>query len=92
METRHKKKSAVAVQSELQNGRPPRIIAKGDGKTAEKIIEIARANGIYIHNDPDMIEVLSQIDIYEEIPPQLYIIIAELLAFIYSLNKGKKLL
>ena len=55
-------------------------------KTAEKIIEIAKKNNIYIHNDPDLIEVLSQLDINDEISPDLYIVAAELLAFVYSLN------
>ncbi len=65
----------------------PKVIAKGQGKVAEKIIEIAREHQLHIHNDPDLIEVLSQLDINEEIPPDLYIVIAELLAFVYALNR-----
>ena len=67
----------------------PKVIAKGQGKVADKIIEIAREHQLHIHNDPDLIEVLSQLDINEEIPPDLYIVIAELLAFVYSLNRSE---
>jgi flagellar biosynthesis protein len=67
----------------------PKVIAKGQGKVAEKIIEIAKEHHLHIHNDPDLIEVLSQLDINEEIPPDLYIVIAELLAFVYSLNRSE---
>jgi len=61
----------------------------GKGKVAEKIIEIAREHNIHIHNDPDLIEILSQLDLNEEIPPALYVVVAELLGFVYSLNAEK---
>jgi flagellar biosynthesis protein len=43
-----------------------------------------------VHNDPDLVEVLSRLDLNEEIPANLYVVIAELLAFIYSLNREEK--
>ena len=70
----------------------PRIVAKGQGNVAEKIIEIAREHQIYIHEDPDLIEVLAKLDLNEAIPPDLYVVVAELLAFVYALNSGKKFL
>jgi flagellar biosynthesis protein len=90
MANKNKKKAAVALNYQPKKDRAPKILAKGSGKIAEKIIELAKAHGIYIHNDPDLIEVLSQLDLNDEIPPHLYVVIAELLAFIYSLNSGKK--
>ena len=78
---------AAALKYRPKIDSAPRVIAKGQGKVAEKIIEIAKEHQIHIHNDPDLIEVLSQLDIKEEIPPDLYIVVAELLAFVYSLNK-----
>jgi flagellar biosynthesis protein len=78
---------AIALQYHPKSDNAPKVTAKGKGKVAEKIIEIARKNNIYIHNDPDLIEILSQLDINEEIPPDLYIVAAELLAFVYSLNR-----
>ena len=85
-----KKNRAVALKYEPKADGAPRIMAKGKGKVAEKIIEIAREHNIYIHNDPDLIDVLSQLDINDEIPSNLYIVVAELLAFVYSINSGKK--
>ena len=49
--------------------------------------EIARANDIPIEEDRDLVEFLSMLDLYQEIPPALYVAIAEILAFVYSLNK-----
>ncbi len=80
---------AVALKylPELDNA--PKITAMGTGDVARKIIKTAREHNIHIHNDPDLIEVLSQLDLNEEIPPTLYVIVAELLNFVYSLNADK---
>jgi len=91
MRTRDRQKKAVALQYQPKLDNAPKVIAKGKGQVAEKIIEIAREHNIYIQNDPDLIEVLSQLDLNQEIPSDLYIVIAELLAFVYSLNSGEKL-
>jgi len=91
MKTRSRQKRAAALKYQPKSDNAPKVIARGKGKVAEKIIEIAREHNIYIHNDPDLIEVLSQLDLSEEIPPELYVVVAELLAFVYSLNSGKKL-
>jgi len=91
MKTRNRPKKAVALKYQPKLDNAPTVVAKGKGKMAEKIIEIARENNIYIHNDPDLIEVLSHLDLNEEIPPDFYIIVAELLAFVYSLNSGQNL-
>lgn len=89
MTERKKQDTALALKYQPKSDNAPRVTAKGKGKVAEKIIEIAKKNNIYIHNDPDLIEILSQLDINDEIPPDLYIVAAELLAFVYSLNSGK---
>jgi len=83
-----KKNSAVALKYRTATDRAPKVTARGMGKIAEKIIEIAKEHHIYIHEDPDMVEILSTLDINEEIPPDLYVVVAELLAFVYSLNKN----
>ena len=67
-------------------GNAPKIIAKGRGALADKIIELARDKHIHIHNDPDLLEMLSQLDLKQEIPDSLYEVVAELLSFIYLLN------
>jgi flagellar biosynthesis protein len=91
MKTKNKQKKAIALQYQAEMDNAPKVTAKGKGKVAEKIIEIARQHGIYIHNDPDLIEVLARLDLNEEIPPDLYVVVAELLAFVYSLNSREKL-
>ena len=88
MKKKLRKNSAVSLKYRPESDNAPRITAKGKGKIAEKIIKIAKEHNIYIHEDPDMIEVLSQFDINDEIPPDLYLVAAELLAFVYSLNKN----
>ena len=85
-----KQDKAVALKYEPKQDMAPRVVAKGKGKMAEKIIEMAKAHDIYIHNDPDLIEVLSSLDLNEEIPQDLYVVVAELLSSVYTLNAGKK--
>ncbi len=89
--SRSRQKRAAALKYQPKSDNAPKVIAKGKGKVAEKIIEIAKEHNIYIHNDPDLIEVLYQLDLNEDIPSELYVVVAELLAFVYSLNSGKKL-
>jgi flagellar biosynthesis protein len=87
MKKKMKKNSAVALKYQAGSDRAPKVAARGKGKIAEKIIELAKEHHIYIHEDPDLIEILSTLDINEEIPQNLYVVVAELLAFVYSLNK-----
>ena len=82
-------KKAVAVKYKPRQEGAPKVTAKGTGLVAEKIIEIARKHGVPVKDDPDLVEVLSRLDIDEEIPPELYVIVAELLAFVYNLNRKK---
>ena len=65
----------------------PRVVARGKGLIAEQIIAKAREAGVYVHESPEMVALLTQIDIDEHIPPQLYLAVAELLAWIYRLEK-----
>ena len=89
MERKKNQNRAVALKYQPESDNAPKVTAIGKGKVADKIIEIAREHNIHIHNDPDLIEILSQLDLNEEIPPRLYIIVAELLGFVYSLNSKK---
>lgn len=89
MTRQNKKKKAVALRYDPQRDKVPAVAAKGTGKVAEKIIEIAEAHGIPVRSDPDLVQVLSKLDIEQEIPDDVYVAVAELLAFVYGLN-GKK--
>ena len=78
---------AVALRYTPQADRAPKVTAKGSRQVAEKIIALAREHGVPIQEDPALVQVLSQLDFYEEIPPSVYGVVAEILAFIYSLNQ-----
>jgi flagellar biosynthesis protein len=64
----------------------PKVVARGRGLVAEAIIEKARENGIFVHESPELVSLLLQVDLDAHIPPQLYVAIAELLAWLYSLE------
>lgn len=81
---------AVAMQYEAATRGAPEIVASGRGWIAEQIIALAKAHGIYIKQDPDLVEVLSRLDIDETIPPELYAVVAEVLAFVYRVNATKR--
>lgn len=66
----------------------PRVVAKGQGVVAEMIIEKAREAGVFVHESPELVSLLMQVDLDQHIPPQLYRAVAELLAFIYLLERG----
>lgn len=84
-------KKAVALRYDRKKDDAPTVVAKGQGKIAQKIIELAQKHGIPIKDDPDLIEVLSSLEIDEEIPSQIYVAVAELLAFVYSANSKRPL-
>jgi len=77
---------AVALRYIPEKDRAPKVTAKGSGLLAEKIIQLAKKHGIPIREDAALVQVLSQLDFYQEIPPTVYLVVAEILAFIYSVN------
>ena len=78
---------AVALKYRADKDRAPRVTAKGNGHLAEKIVAIAKANGIPLHHDQNLVELLDALDIDTQIPPELYQAVAEVLALIYRLNR-----
>jgi flagellar biosynthesis protein len=81
-----KKPKAVALKYEKEKDGAPRVVAKGRGLVAQKIIETAKAHRVPLHEDKNLVEVLEALDLETEIPPELYRAVAEVLAFIYRLN------
>src|SRR5512135_2290984 len=77
---------AVALKYTPKVDRAPKVTAKGSGLIAEKIIELARQHKIPIREDPALVQILSQLDFRQEIPPSVYGVVAEILAFVYSIN------
>lgn len=69
-----------------QNQGAPKVVAKGRGLIAKAIIERARQSGIYVHESEDLVGLLMKVELDQEIPPQLYLAVAELLAWLYQLE------
>lgn len=66
----------------------PRVVAKGRGLIANEIIERAREAGVYVHESPELVGLLMQVDLDQRIPPELYVAVAELLAWLYAVEQG----
>jgi flagellar biosynthesis protein len=81
-------KSAISLQYQKEINSAPKITAKGEGWVAEKIIEIAQERNIPIRKDKDLLNLLSEIDVGSEVPESLYKVVAELLSWVYQLNKN----
>lgn len=64
----------------------PKVVAKGRGLIAQAIIERAREHGVYVHESEDLVGLLMQVELDQQIPPQLYLAVAELLAWLYRLE------
>lgn len=80
---------AVALGYNQLLHRAPRILAKGEGELARRIVEFARAHGIPLREDPALVRLLSNLEVDQEIPAVLYQAVAEVLAFVYRL-RGKR--
>lgn len=81
------RKKAAALRYKPKEDAAPKIVAKGSGAMAERILAIAKEHNIPLKDDPQLVEVLSALDLYQEIPPQLYKAVAEVLAFVYKVTK-----
>lgn len=87
------RRSAVAL-SYKEGATAPSVIAKGYGQMAERIIEQAREAGVFVHDSPELVNLLMQVDLDSHIPAELYRAVAEILAFVYFLEqhaKGEKI-
>ena len=86
---RRDKPQTVAVALSHAPGAPaaPRVVASGHGFTAERILELAFANGVKVREDADLAEMLSAVGIGEEIPFAAFSAVAEILAYIYRANR-----
>jgi len=80
---------AVALKYERGRDPAPKVTAKGQGVVAERILALAKENNIPIRQDKTLLDALYKLDINEEIPEELYRVIAEVLAFVYRMNRSK---
>jgi flagellar biosynthesis protein len=86
-ESKPKYAKASALRYDPKKNNAPVITAKGRGELAEKIIEIAKKENIPITKNNALADILDGLDIYEEIPPELYKVIANIFAFLHKLNE-----
>lgn len=81
---KHPIKEAIAL--EYGKNSAPVVTAKGDAELAQKIVDEAQKHGVYVAEDPQLLALLSRIDIDKEIPPELYTAVAVILSWVYWLK------
>lgn len=81
-------KKAVAL-SYKEEFNAPKVVAKGKGEIAEKIVEVGKKENVEIYKDEELIDELISLELHEEIPPELYEAVAEIILFVYRLDKEK---
>lgn len=82
-------KKAVAMRYDRLKENAPRVIAKGQGVSAENIIQIAELHHLPIHKDEDLVELLSKVELDKEIPEKLYVAVVEVFSFIYKITNRR---
>ena len=82
----HQRIQVVALRHDPRAPSPPRVIAKGRGETAERVLELSRKHGIPVREDRDLLELLAALDVGVSIPTELFAAVAELLAYVWKLN------
>ena len=83
-------KKAAALRYDQALDAAPRVVAKGRGKLADKIIAVAQSNQVPLVHDPDLMRMLDLLEIDTQIPPDLYRAVAEVLIFVYRLNQKSR--
>ncbi len=78
--------SDIAVALKYDGKNAPKVTATGTGLTAEQILQIAEAHGIPLQTEPELARILAQIPLGDEIPNELYVAVAEIIAFAYFLS------
>ena len=80
-------RQSAVVLSYADKTHAPVVVAKGYGAVAESIMRQARENGLYVHASPDMVKLLMQVNLDQQIPPSLYLVVAEVMAWVYRLEE-----
>jgi flagellar biosynthesis protein len=81
---------AAALKYDHGKDAAPKLAAKGRGSIAERIIETAKAHGVPVHQDADLVEVLEKVEIDTEIPLEVYAVVAEVFAYLYKVNNERR--
>ena len=81
-------RKAVALKYEAERDLAPKVIAKGRGHVAEHILETAQKNSVPVYQDKTLVNMLMALELDREIPPELYKAIAEVMAYVYKMDKS----
>lgn len=81
---------AVALRYLAGADEAPRVVARGRGEVADRILDLARRHGVPVHPDRDLAQALAALDVGAEIPPKLYEALAEILAYVWKINEGQR--
>ncbi|MEW6560345.1 MAG: EscU/YscU/HrcU family type III secretion system export apparatus switch protein [Pseudomonadota bacterium] len=81
-------RQAVALRYDADAAGAPQVVAKGQGLVAEAIVARAKEAGVYVHESPQLVQLLMAVDLDSQIPPALYTAVAELLAWLWRLEAG----
>lgn len=87
-EVSYSMKKAVALKYIPGKTEAPVVVAKGQGEIADMILQKAKENGVAVQEDAALVEVLSQLDLNQQIPPELYNLVAEILSFVYQSDRS----
>lgn len=85
--TTPERKTAIALRYDVEKDKAPLILASGRGPIAEEILRLAEENKIPLYEDPELAKLLSKLELDAEIPPELYTLVAEVLFFVYKLDR-----
>ncbi|MDI6731492.1 MAG: EscU/YscU/HrcU family type III secretion system export apparatus switch protein [Candidatus Margulisbacteria bacterium] len=81
------RKTAIALRYDVDKDRAPLVLATGRGLMADEILRIAEDNKIPLYEDPELAKLLAKLEMDTEIPPELYTLVAEVLFFVYKLDR-----
>jgi flagellar biosynthesis protein len=81
-----KPKRAAALRYDQAAGGAPRVVATGAGYVAQRIVELAEAGGVPVREEPALVEALSRLELDQELPPELFAAVAEVLVWAYGLE------
>jgi flagellar biosynthesis protein len=90
MSERERPKRAAALRYDLEAGGAPKVVAAGAGMIAERIVALAREQGVPVHEEPALAEALARLELEQEIPPELFVAVAEVLVWAYGLEAKRR--
>jgi flagellar biosynthesis protein len=80
------RRKAAALRYDKEAGGAPRVVAAGAGLIADRIVELAREQGVPVREEPALVQALERLELEQEIPPELFVAVAEVLVWAYGLE------